>query len=122
MSLSVLNYLSEKKSAINLILIFYSILLKVNELWIAVIAVLATLIGCMFGISIGVLLGIACGFKMQQKMTKKRNEINYSIDVPGQTATDESTPVYEDVQCSENKDSIEFSSNLVYEAVTNLNK
>ena len=73
MSLSLLNYLSEKKSVINLILIFYSILLKVNELWIAVIAVLATLIGCMFGIAIGILLGIACGFKLQQKMTKKRN-------------------------------------------------
>ena len=76
----------------------------------------------MFGIAIGVLLGIACGFKMQQKMTKKRNQITSSIDVPGQTATEESTPIYEDVQFSENKDSIEFSSNLAYGAVTNLNK
>ena len=76
----------------------------------------------MFGIAIGILLGITCGFKLQQKMTKKRNEINYSIDVPGQTATEESTPVYEDVQFSENKDSIEFSSNLAYGAVPNLNK
>ena len=76
----------------------------------------------MFGIAIGILLGIACGFKLQQKMTKKRNQINYSIDVPGQTATEESTPVYEDVQLSENKDSIEFSCNLAYGAVTNLNK
>ena len=104
-----------------MILIFFSLLLKVNELWRAVIAVFTTLIGCMFGISIGILLGIACGFKMQQKMTKRRNEINSSIDVPGQTATDESTPVYEDVQLSENKDSIELSPNLAYEAVK-LNK
>ena len=76
----------------------------------------------MFGIAIGILLGIACGFKLQQKMTKKRNQINSPIDVPGQTATEESTPIYEDVQFSENKDSIEFSSNLAYGAVTNLNK
>ena len=47
-SLSVLNYLSEKKSNINLISIFFSLLPKVNELWIAVIA---TMIGCMFGVA-----------------------------------------------------------------------